>query len=521
MSRIFRAFVSALGVVVSASPVFAKENPAIAVMPFEGVERPVGDAGYAAALRVLGALEARRDVNVLHFKQLNRAIEQHEQELATVAAAEKLKRIGVWLGATAVISGTLNETGKNVTINLVRTDANGKSKTVKIEGMPLLAALNAIPERVDQLVPRTEPASAEPIAPASSNVEALLEYAGCHEALIRQPIGIRDPVVLESSIVEDAIKRCESAAKLDANLLDARAALGLAYALKGDRAAAEKNLAAAKSSRAFLPLYWIGRFWILSRYYGADPAIDTLRRVIEEHPGFLLARGYLGDTLNTLGRHDDALEVFKAYLDAVPNQPWVMSRIGYTLAKQGKTKEAIDATKKALRSSPADSELLLEMASRYVDAGQAREAEVILRRVIATGSARGEVHLRLGYVYLMIGRYPEAERAMIAAIEKADRPSEWRTRGRARYDLAKLWMKNDVPDNALRQLRMAVEEGYLDTSRFEADADFQSLRNDARFKQLVASDGKAPQFVSPFPVNPKTGEATRNDAAASTQAIAF
>ena len=97
---------------------------------------------------------------------------------------------------------------------------------------------------------------------------------------------------------------------------------------------------------------------------------------------------------------------------------------------------------------------------------------------------------------------------------KSSSPSEWRTRGRARYDLAKLWMRMDNPDNAIRQLRMAVREGFRNLRYFELDPDFAPLQEDKRFARLIKNvrvgARKDIRFLSPFLVNNETGHFTKS-----------
>ena len=126
----------------------------------------------------------------------------------------------------------------------------------------------------------------------------------------------------------------------------------------------------------------------------------------------------------------------------------------------------------------------------------------MLRRVISEGHARGEVHLRLGFALLKLKDYRAAELESQQAIEIAKAPAEWRTRGRARYNLAKLWVESGNLDNAMRQLRMAVEEGFKDRKAFETDPDMKPLVDHPDYAKLMKGTAKrgvvVPTYVSAF-----------------------
>ena len=430
----------------------AASKPTVLVVPLAGATKALQDLGYAAAFRTIGVFQATNGFNLMHPKQLARALESRSALLGDVRTADGLRKASVWLGARWAVTGVLAGAGKKTTIKLLAMDvASGKKLEADIPAADTMVVIDAMSEKSLELLDKlgmpgaaaalaARPKALASASPMTQNAGALGEYGACARILMQQPISIRDPVLLEGAALDDGITHCKTAASLDADFVDARAALGFAYALKGDQKLAEEYLASVKNARGFLPDYAIGRFWVLNKYYDTNMAVEALEQVVEKHPNFMIARGYLGDSLNILKRHDAALEVFHAYLAEVPDQPWVMSRIGYTYAKLKNFDAAVEWTKKALRVTPADPELLLEMASRFVDAGRYDDARTVLARIVADGGARGEVYLRLGYVYLLSGKLADAERELHKALRLATKQSEWRTRGRARYDLAKLWI---------------------------------------------------------------------------------
>lgn len=513
--RCFAGFFLSLLFVVGAPSVARAEAeaPTLLVLPAGAL----GDRATAIQLRIMGALRAAGGINLVHQKTLYRVEQRYEARLTSMDAAQRLQTLGRVVGADLVLESTLQREDDQARLQLravpVERGDEASAQAVTLSGKTWFEALDQVPERLPDLIAQTgrgtlAEAPEGPIVPVTDQADALLAYANCSDTLLRQPMGVRNPVVMDLPSIERAKQACAEALKLDRDFPDAVAATALAEAYLGNQNRAERLLARVKDVDAFIPTYWLAKFWVLSRYYDADLALKTLEQALERFPGFMLGRGYLGEALTALGRPDKALKVFETYLARSPRQSWVMGQIGYVHSKMGHVDRAVEWTERALRTTPSDPELLLQLASRFVDAERYPEAAVLLRRVISEGGARGEVHLRLGYAYMKMGKFNEAERQMQTAIDKADGPAEWRTRGRARYNLAQLWVEAGSPENALRQLRMAVREGFRDRRAIASPA-LAPVRKVDGYAELVRSKprrGISPDFVSPLGGTTESGE---------------
>ena len=522
MLRIVTA--AALAVLVAA-PARAEPEPmpTVLVLPAEGQGRALGDVGDAVQLRLLGALRAAGGTNVVHPKMYLRVMQRYAQRLSEVGDDKRIQALGEIVGADVVVASVVtNGEGETVielkAVPVVYEGLDGDVTQGRATGSSLMDALNAMPGPLLTLlkgtgrVPALEAPPLDRVGPVTDSEKALLEYSACSVALMAQPLGLKNPIVIDDAVLTQSEELCRAALKQDADFVDPHAELALIAALRGDQKTAEKELGQARSEKSFNSSYWLAKFWVLSRFYDVDLAIETLKNAIEAHPGFMLGRGYLGEALIALGRAEASEKAFRAYLTAAPRQSWVMGQIGYALAKQRKYEEAIEWTEKGLRTRPGDAELLLQLASRFIDSGRHAEAVTLLKRVISEGGARGEVHLRLGYAYLKLGKLNEAEREMRTAILEADGSAEWRTRGRARYNLAQLWLESGSPSNAMRQLRMAVREGFKDRAALE-NPSMAPLRKEPGYAKLLEADpreGIAPQFVSPLGRTSEAGELVPN-----------
>ena len=335
------------------------------------------------------------------------------------------------------------------------------------------------------------------------------QWATCHAVLIRQPVGIDNPSVISMSDLAAAVDACRKATVADPQFQAAWSGLGLALALQGDDAKAVEALPKVKPESGYQPMYWVARYWLVTRYQSNEAGAALLRAAIEKHPGFLLARGYLGEHLNAVQRHEEALIAFKEYAALVPNSPYALSRVGYTLARLGRHDEALDWARRALELEPTSRDLVLELGSRHVDAGKFDKAIEILKPVASLPDADGEALLRLGYAYLGKKDLDSAEPLFRKAEAAATKPSQWRTRGRAKFDIAKVLVRRGDAKKASQVVLEALKEGFKPYSLAREDEDLVAIAKQVqadldrdRFSKVDLETRQAvpPREASPFPL---------------------
>lgn len=233
----------------------------------------------------------------------------------------------------------------------------------------------------------------------------------------------------------------------------ARAGLGDALSMVGDRAGAEEayrralqveDLATAHNSLGNL-LAVGGR---------AEAAIAEYRRAIELDPGLPAARANLGAALASLGRWEEALEqqrLAEHSCQECPESAPQYQSLAHVLYRAGRPEEALDALRKAVALKPDDPELPLDLANllaaagRPLDAleqyraslqrrpdhppsllgvadalalvGRLDEAKAAYRKALSVQPALPEAHRNLGLLELQLGDLAAAEASLRAALK--------------------------------------------------------------------------------------------------------
>jgi tetratricopeptide (TPR) repeat protein len=284
----------------------------------------------------------------------------------------------------------------------------------------------------------------------------------------------------------------------------ANATGALAQAIIGGDAAATKSLVALGDTDDVLEMYTLARFWLLTRYQSNEAGVAFLSDLVKKHPGELLARSYLGDTQFAIGAWADAEKTWNAYVALAPNSAWAWGRLSKALARLGKSDDAVNAAKKGFALSPTSPEARLELGSRLIDAGKPAEAEEILEPLARVVPARGEHLLRLGWSHWLQGELDAAQAYFQRAVDVATAPGEWRTRGRASYDLALVEAKRGKKDAAKLALKAALATGLklreVDPSLTEVA---RELERGAMARDAGVAPGRlVPREASLFPVDP-------------------
>ncbi len=498
---------AALAVTLAAAPPAARQT--FAFVPPSGADDDTKALGLVLQTRTAEVLRATGHFNELHAKQM-----------LSMAGAEAFKPeqfgqdpkkdadVAWYLGADLFLSGVLEKADTGYMFkgaSGVRGQPLSAIKPVKMGDKPTLALNQAIEDISKQVVAFSKKKVAKwpDLKVGTGSDEALLAYARCHATVLRQSMGIESPVTLNADVVTKAIDDCKKALELDPKFTQAKLALALAYAIEGSDVEATKLL--AETGEQDTAVYWTARFWLVTRYQTPEAGEQVLRAAIEKRPGFLLAQIYLCEELTALGQYEKALKACEEAAAATPKGVFPLLRVGKALARNGKMKEAIEKSQDALKLEPAalkSREASLQLASRFIDAGNPNEAIDILEQIANDPQARGEELLRLGYAFQLKGEAEAAKGLYDKAIAKATSPGEWRTRGRAWYNLATLNAKAGAKDKAKAALQESMKTGFR-AKKFEGPL-AEIAREVERADLQAAQSGKsklAPVSTPPREVN--------------------
>ncbi len=467
----------------------------IAVAPFtSGSSDEYQWIGLALARALVARVAHQPELNAVTLRQLNAAVRQDSlaaEDLGKEAVAVKLGRL---LGAGLLVTGSFEARWPDIRVQMkVLEPASGKVKNTYMldGGLDELAQLEARLARYLAL----ELGAKDPVITAGAfGTQSLRAWRDTTLALATlewQSLGPQaaDPRA-ELSLPQEAIQKArtqlEEAIHYDSDYGEAWAALGIAQALLGDTKAAWKSFGKATALGAgHNPTAVVGAAFVRMREGRFLDAADILHAAINHRPGFLLARGYLGELYNHIGRHKDALQAFQEYAEAAPQQPWVLAERGYTKSKLGDYKGAIEDTVAAVDSAPDSPSLLIQLASRYIDAGKLIGAEDALLQTVKLHPDETRAYVRLGYVYLLQKKddlaIPISEKALVQAkLKSADRDTAY-----AHLNLARAYGRKGDLTRAFEHLGAAKAAGLRSLAEIENDPELALMRKDPRYRKLA------------------------------------
>ncbi len=491
--------------------------PVLVVLPPATDDPSAREYAMLLQARAYGQLLATGRFALPHIKQVL-AMTAGEglkaDQLKTLADAERAARR---LGADGFVFGQLASDPKGFVLTASAQMLGKKPRLVSQKLDLNEATVKSIEEGGDALatalykvaVTDKKPLVLQDVPPSTLSDPAMRSFARCYGTLMRQPAGIENPTVLDEAELRGAVEACEQAANGDPGFSGAQAGLALAFAILGDDTGAVKALKLVGAADAMQPLAWQARFWLVTRFESGAAGEQVLRDAVASQPGFLLARSYLAELLDTLGEHEKATAAWKAYSELVPGDPFIRTRLARSLARQGKHDEAIALAKEVVAANPASRDAKLQLANCYIDANQWDEAVAVLEPLRALPEASADVYLRLGWAAFRSGQIEEAKPLYEEALTRASRPGQWRMRGRAHYDLALVYLKSGDPAKAEEALKASRATGFRMREVDPAAApilkkldraDQASAKGKVPYRVLPKAPA-LPREVSLFPVN--------------------
>jgi Flp pilus assembly protein TadD len=189
-------------------------------------------------------------------------------------------------------------------------------------------------------------------------------------------------------------------------------ALGVVYASRGEFDRAEtpfSNACERQPSLSDACLYYGRTLYLLNRF---QPAIDVLRRTLQQERGNSEAYRLLALSLEALGHASEAGDAFRKAVQlnrgSAPNEDPGID-YGVFLFRQGRAEDGIAPLESALKRHPDAARAHLELGCIQLALDHLPEAATHLERALALDPRNARAHLLLGKVYLRQGKTQAAE----------------------------------------------------------------------------------------------------------------
>jgi TolB-like protein/DNA-binding winged helix-turn-helix (wHTH) protein/Tfp pilus assembly protein PilF len=225
-------------------------------------------------------------------------------------------------------------------------------------------------------------------------------YAGladCYNQLGTNLIGAQSPIKSRKLAIASARRALE----IDPGLAQAHAALAYANLYDWNWVEAKDGfLRAIQANPSYAPGHlWFAHYLAAQRQF--DRALQEAGLARDLDPLSPIIRTQYGWILGFAGRHQEAIEQFRAVLEDNPNYQWALWRLGSSQMALHEFDSAIETLKKAAEISHRSPSALATLGHAYGLSGQRDKAKEILDELLALShhryvSPQSIVHLYMG-----------------------------------------------------------------------------------------------------------------------------
>lgn len=296
---------------------------------------------------------------------------------------------------------------------------------------------------------------------------------------------------------ETAIAALESAVTADPAFAAAHAELAQAYVWKlflfapEEQQLAEKAFVSAEKALALDPglaVAYLARgrlLWTPANHFPHEKAIREYKRALELDPNLDEARNQLALVYCHIGAFDEGLRELEQAVKTNPSNSLAQFRVGETLLFQGKYEEALNE----LRRVPSQVNPALvghQIVLALFNLGRRDEASATLERFIADypDDNRGLFTSLQALLAASNGQHDVAEEKIRSAVSKGRGFGHFH---HTAYHIACSYALMNKPEEAVRWLTVAADEGFPCYPLFESDPNLNNIRNDARFTQFMTN----------------------------------
>ena len=226
----------------------------------------------------------------------------------------------------------------------------------------------------------------------------------------------------------------------------------------------------------------------------SNPAADTGLTYIPQAPP--PTQEQIGDSLSVRQRYHAAID---AYAKVSPPSAAVWNKMGIAYQMMFDNNDAIRCYKASLKLEPHNAQVMNNLATVYDSEKDYRKAEKLYHKALKIDPKSALIHRNLGSNFMAQHKYKKGAKAYSEALTinpqifsshaaaSVQSPTSAKERGAVHYYMARGCVNAGNTECALRNLRLALNEGYMSPKKAANDEAFASIRELPGFKQLIAS----------------------------------
>jgi len=203
----------------------------------------------------------------------------------------------------------------------------------------------------------------------------------------------------------------------------------------------------------------------------------------------------VGDAMMSHQRYQAAIE---AYKQGPRNSADIWNKMGIAYQLMYNQEEASHCYQTSLRLDPKDPRVMNNLGTIYDSEKEFSNAERMYRKALKFDPKSALIYKNLGTNLMSQHKYKKGWEVYKTALQldpnifksndspRIQNPASVEERGAMNYYMAKGCLRAGMNDCAIEYLRMALNEGFTNPKKIEADSEFAGLRDIPAFQQLLA-----------------------------------
>jgi tetratricopeptide (TPR) repeat protein len=203
----------------------------------------------------------------------------------------------------------------------------------------------------------------------------------------------------------------------------------------------------------------------------------------------------MGDALMAQLRYQAAIE---AYQKIAHRSAEVWNKMGIAYQMMFNQQEAMHCYQASLRLDPKNSRVMNNLGTIYDAEKEYSNAERMYRKALKQDPKSGIIYKNLGTNLMSQHKYTKGGEMYKTALQldpnvftnnstpRVQNPTSLEDRGAMNYYMARGCVRAGMNDCAIEYLRMALNEGFTNPKKLQADSEFAGLRGVPAFQQLLA-----------------------------------